>query len=66
MKYRALLRVFQRHGVTFIRHGRGDHEIWGVGECSTTVVRANEIAPGTLRNIQRDLAPCLGEGWLDR
>lgn len=34
------------------------------GKCFTTVPAHRTIAAGTLRSIARDLAPCLGEGWL--
>lgn len=36
------------------------------GKCHTTVpVHAGEdLGIGLLKQIQRDMAPCLGEGWL--
>jgi predicted RNA binding protein YcfA (HicA-like mRNA interferase family) len=36
------------------------------GRCQTTVpVHADEdLPPGTLRAIERDLEPCLGRKWL--
>jgi len=45
---------------------KGSHQRWDVGSCSATVPVATEIAPGTVRNIERQLAPCLGEGWLTK
>jgi hypothetical protein len=42
----------------------GSHERWRIGTCATTVPRHRTVAPGTLRSIQSDLAPCLGEDWL--
>ena len=38
------------------------------GRCVTTVpVHAGEdIGPGLLRRIERDLEPCLGKGWLKK
>jgi predicted RNA binding protein YcfA (HicA-like mRNA interferase family) len=38
------------------------------GQCVTTVpVHAGEdIGPGLLRRIERDLEPCLGKGWLKK
>jgi predicted RNA binding protein YcfA (HicA-like mRNA interferase family) len=65
MKYRQLKKLLVKHGVRHVRT-RGDHEIWQVGICSTSVPADNEIAPGTLRKIEQHLAPCLGEGWLSR
>jgi HicA toxin of bacterial toxin-antitoxin, len=26
--YRQLKHILQEHGCTFVRHGKGDHEIW--------------------------------------
>ena len=39
-----------------------------VRQCVTTVpVHAGEdIGPGLLRRIERDLEPCLGKGWLKK
>jgi predicted RNA binding protein YcfA (HicA-like mRNA interferase family) len=39
-----------------------------VGGCVTTVpVHAgDDIGPGLLRRIERDLEPCLGKGWLKK
>ena len=38
------------------------------GKCSTTVpVRSGQdLPPGTLWAIERNLEPCLGRGWLER
>ncbi len=65
MKYRELKRLFAKHGVTYVRT-RGDHEVWTVGSCTTVVPADSEVAPGTLRQIEKHLAPCLGEGWLSK
>ena len=45
---------------------RGSHLRIECGRCVTTVpVHAGEdIGPGLLRRIERDLEPCLGKGWL--
>lgn len=35
------------------------------GDCYTTVpVHTRDLPKGLLRGIERDLEPCLGEGWL--
>ncbi len=36
------------------------------GKHPTTVVvkQGEDLGPGLLRSIERDLEPCLGEGWL--
>ncbi len=46
----------------------GPHVIVRCGRCSTVVpVHGGEdLAPGTLRAIERQLGPCLGKGWLRR
>lgn len=38
------------------------------GSCATTVpVHSGEdLGPGLLRSIERDLEPCLGKGWLKK
>lgn len=45
---------------------RGSHVRVRCGQCMTTVpVHSGESLPvGTLRQIERDLEPCLGKGWL--
>jgi predicted RNA binding protein YcfA (HicA-like mRNA interferase family) len=47
---------------------RGSHLHVECGQCVTTVpVHAGEdIGPGLLRRIERDLEPCLGKGWLKK
>jgi predicted RNA binding protein YcfA (HicA-like mRNA interferase family) len=50
------------------RRQRGSHLRVECGRCVTTVpVHAGEdIGPGLLRRIERDLEPCLGKGWLKK
>ena len=45
---------------------RGSHVRIRCEDCETTVpVHAGEdLPPGTLRAIERDLEPCLGRKWL--
>jgi predicted RNA binding protein YcfA (HicA-like mRNA interferase family) len=65
MTGREVLRRLARHGCVEIRR-RGSHAIVRCGGgCQTVVpVHAREDLPvGTLRNISRALAPCLGEEW---
>jgi len=47
---------------------RGSHLRVECGRCVTTVpVHAGEdIGPGLLRRIERDLESCLGKGWLKK
>lgn len=62
-----LLRVLRALGCTEVRR-RGSHVRVRCSECYTTVpVHAGEdLGPGLLRAIERDLEPCLGKGWLER
>ena len=59
---RALLR--QKSCVETRRNG--SHIRVECGQCVTTVAdHAGETIPiGTLKQIERDLTPCLGKGWL--
>jgi predicted RNA binding protein YcfA (HicA-like mRNA interferase family) len=67
MKARELRRILQRLGCVELRQ-RGSHLVVRCGKCQTVVpVHAGEdISPGTLRAINKALAPCLGDDWLRR
>ena len=47
---------------------RGSHVLVRCGGCTAVVpVHSGEdVKPGTLRAIERQLEPCLGKGWLKR
>ena len=62
---KQLLRVLKQLGCVEVRQ-EGSHVRVRCGNCDTTVaVHAGETIPaGTLGKIKRDLAPCLGKGWL--
>jgi predicted RNA binding protein YcfA (HicA-like mRNA interferase family) len=62
-----LRRILRSFGCVESRQ-RGSHLRVECGQCVTTVpVHAGEdIGPGLLRRIERDLAPCLGKGWLKK
>jgi predicted RNA binding protein YcfA (HicA-like mRNA interferase family) len=62
---RKLLRVLKAYGCAEVRR-KGSHVRARCGKCSTTVPshRGEDIGTGLLAKIERDLAPCLGEGWL--
>jgi len=62
---KKLLRLLRAHGCEVVRQ-RGSHVRIRCGKCETTVpVHAGEdLPPGTLRAIERDLEPCLGKKWL--
>lgn len=66
MKVRDLLRILRRRGCEQLRQ-RGSHRIWACGTCKTTIPGddGETIPTGTLKSIERDLKPCLGEGWME-
>jgi predicted RNA binding protein YcfA (HicA-like mRNA interferase family) len=64
LRSREVLRIIRKLGGEELRTS-GSHVIVRVGECQTVVpVHSGDIPTGTLRSIERDLAPCLGQGWL--
>jgi predicted RNA binding protein YcfA (HicA-like mRNA interferase family) len=66
MTGREVLRRIERLGCVVLRQ-RGSHVIVRCpGGCQTVIPihRGQDIPTGTLRGIERILAPCLGEGWL--
>ncbi len=67
MKARDLRRILKQFGCAEVRQ-KGSHLRVECRKCVTTVpVHAGEdLTPGTLRNIIKDLEPCLGKGWLKR
>lgn len=59
---RRLLRL----GATY-REARGSHRLYRVGWCTTVLpMHKGDLPKGTLRKIERDLEPCLGDKWLTR
>ena len=67
MKARELLRLLKQLGCVEVRQ-KGSHVFVQCGTCTTVVpVHAGEdLKPGTLKAIERQLEPCLGKGWLKR
>ncbi len=69
MKPREVCRRIERLGGVPVA-GRGSHRAYVVeygvsGRCRTSVPwHVRDIAPGTLRGIERDLEPAFGKGWL--
>ena len=62
---RELLRRLHVLGCMEVRR-RGSHVRVRCGRCTTTVPMhaGRDLPPGTLRQIERDLEPCLGVRWL--
>lgn len=67
MKAKELLKRLKALGCDEVRQ-KGSHVRVRCGSCFSTVpVHAGEdLGPGLLRAIERDLEPCLGKGWLNR
>jgi predicted RNA binding protein YcfA (HicA-like mRNA interferase family) len=65
MTARELRQILKAHGCVEVRQ-TGSHLRVECGKCVTTIpVHAGEdIRPGTLRAIERQLEPCLGRRWL--
>lgn len=66
MTGKELLRLItsRKIGGTKVR-SKGSHHRVQVGNCTATIpVHGHDIPIGTLRQIEKDLEPCLGEGWL--
>lgn len=68
MTARELIRILRAVGAEEVRKGKGSHVRFRLGACSTTVPvhLGEDIRLGTLRAIERQLEPCLGERWLRR
>jgi predicted RNA binding protein YcfA (HicA-like mRNA interferase family) len=67
MTARRVVREIRRCGGRFVRQ-EGSHAMYRLGRCVTVVpMHSGDLATGTLRAIERDLAPCVGERrWLVR
>jgi predicted RNA binding protein YcfA (HicA-like mRNA interferase family) len=65
LKVRDLLRILRKQGCLELRQ-RGSHRIWQCGKCKTTIPGSDgeTIPTGTMKSIERDLAPCLKPDWL--
>jgi predicted RNA binding protein YcfA (HicA-like mRNA interferase family) len=71
MRAREVCRRIERLGGEYLRT-RGAHRTYVIryGERGRILTRVSihpgDIPPGTLRQIERDLAPIFGKGWLRR
>jgi len=64
MRPAEVIRAIEKLGGEMVRQ-KGSHVRMRVGDCYTTVpVHARDLPKGLLRGVERDLEPCLGEGWL--
>jgi predicted RNA binding protein YcfA (HicA-like mRNA interferase family) len=65
MNARRVIRRIVDLGGEVVRQ-KGPHVRVRAGACFATVPDhgARDIPAGTIRSIERQLAPCLGEGWL--
>ena len=64
MTAKDLRRILRSHGCVETRQ-RGSHVRVQCGGC-VPVHAGEDIGPGLLRHIERDLEPCLGKGWLKK
>lgn len=64
---REVIRLVESKGGTVVRQ-KGSHVRVRAGICFAIVPDhgARDVPVGTLRAIERQLAPCLGAGWLGR
>lgn len=55
MKYRELTRLLREAGITFLRQGKGDHEVWSAPglERPVIVTSTREVSPAVTRNALR-------------
>jgi predicted RNA binding protein YcfA (HicA-like mRNA interferase family) len=67
MRTRDLRRLLRRKGCELVGT-EGSHEKWVApgGHTTTLKASAKDQAPGTLRSIQAQLVPDLGERWLEK
>lgn len=66
IKVKKLRRIPRRLGCIELRQS-GSHLAVRCADCTATVpIHVGDVAPGTLRNIERALARCLGDDWLTR
>lgn len=67
MTAREVLRRVMDLGGVIVRQ-KGSHVRVRCGTCFATVPDhgSGDLPAGTLRSIERQLAPCLGDGWLRR
>jgi predicted RNA binding protein YcfA (HicA-like mRNA interferase family) len=65
VRAKDLLRRLRALGCEEVRQ-KGSHVIVRCGKCTAVVPihSGEDIAPGTLRAIERQLEPCLGKEWL--
>jgi predicted RNA binding protein YcfA (HicA-like mRNA interferase family) len=65
MKAKDLRRILRSKGCAEVRQ-KGSHLRVECGACATTVpvLSGEDIGPGLVRRIERDLEACLGKGWL--
>ena len=65
MTARELRKLLRSYDCVELRQ-KGSHLVVRCGKCQTVIPvhPGQDIGPGLLRSIARDLEPCLGKGWL--
>ncbi len=64
---RELRKILKGFGCVEVRQ-RGSHLVVRCGQCQTVIPvhPGEDLGPGLLQAIERQLTPCLGKGWLQR
>ena len=68
VRVRDINRKIEAHGGRFVRQ-RGSHRVYRVNRGTWVIMvvvpqHGGDMPKGTLRSIERDLEPMLGERWL--
>ncbi|WP_259834060.1 type II toxin-antitoxin system HicA family toxin [Corynebacterium glucuronolyticum] len=68
MRVTELTKILAARGATMIRQ-RGSHQRWkasrdGITAYTTVAMHSGDIPQGTLRQIEQQMEPVLGKGWL--
>ena len=66
MTAREVAKKLNKAGATWTQ-GRGSHRKYTLGKCRTSLsMHTGDIATGTLRQIEKDMEPCIGKRWLSK
>jgi predicted RNA binding protein YcfA (HicA-like mRNA interferase family) len=67
MTARELRRILRGRDCVEVRQ-KGSHLLVRCGTCTTVIPvhMGEDLGTGLLRKIERDLATCLGDGWLSK
>ena len=64
LRAREVAKRLEKAGATW-NSGKGSHRKYQYKTCRTVVaMHPGDMNPNTLRAIEKQMAPCLGKGWL--